>query len=603
MSVMKTYFFFLLTILFATPLLAQKHLYVSVEGSDKNNGSRNKPFRTIEKAQQIVWDLKEDTREDITVHISSGVYLLSQPLKFNHKDGAGSGQRVTYSGDKSGETIISGGKMVKNWTKSARAGLYEAKIPQASFRQLYVNGSRAVRARFPNKGEFLRSNGWDFDKRQIKIPGNYSKHNGAGSPMEMMLIQWWSEGYLRIKNIETTSLKDSVYSLVTFKDAEADILFNRPYPFKAQTHSLYFENSIDLLDQDKEWFYDAETSILYYKPADHEDMNTAEVIYPVLDTLLMVEGKAEQPVTGLTFEHISFRHSNWTYPTKNGYLNAQAGQFNISSTPDNQQFIRRPPAAFYVAYAQNLSVFRCSFTQLGATGVDFHYGTESCEIIGNKFFDVAGNGISIGKFTTDEATEMHELYNPADKREICRNDVISNNVITNVAADYYGCVGIAAGYPANLTISHNIVSDLPYTGISLGYGWQAKPNAMENNTISYNEVRQVMKLLKDGGGIYTLSYQPGLKIYRNYLHDIQSENGHKDHIYGLYMDEKSGGSEASPAVVEENIIAYSIPDRINFHQPGVILIKNTIHNSKQTNGEEIMSRVGLEAAFRDLLEK
>ena len=58
----------------------------------------------------------------------------------------------------------------------------------------------------------------------------------------------------------------------------------------------------------------------------------------------------------------------------------------------------------------------------------------------------------------DERTEYHVPYNPTDKNEICTSDTIKNNYIDHVTTEIQGACGIAAGYPAHLTIEHNEVS-------------------------------------------------------------------------------------------------------------------------------------------------
>jgi len=66
---------------------------------------------------------------------------------------------------------------------------------------------------------------------------------------------------------------------------------------------------------------------------------------------------------------------------------------------------------------------------------------------------------------------------------------------------------LRADYPRAIDIEHNEVSDVNYTGISVGFGWTATANAMSGNRINYNDVNNIVKILADGGGIYTLSNQ------------------------------------------------------------------------------------------------
>src|SRR5206468_1469727 len=171
---------------------------------------------------------------------------------------------------------------------------------------------------------------------------------------------------------------------------------------------------------------------------------------------------------------------------QSGFCDAQAGQYNLTATSDNKQTVGRPAAGVSVTNANHVHFERNIFTQMGATALDFISGTHDDMVIGNLVTDIAGNGISIGKFTASDTTEYHVPYNPTDKNEICTNDTIKDNYIHHVTTEFQGAVGIDAGYPKQLDIEHNEIADMAYTGISVGYGWTSTVNAMSNNKINAN---------------------------------------------------------------------------------------------------------------------
>ena len=72
-----------------------------------------------------------------------------------------------------------------------------------------------------------------------------------------------------------------------------------------------------------------------------------------------------------------------------------------------------------------------------------------------------------------------------------------------MAVEYDGACGYFGGFLFSADVSHNSVSDAGYSGFSQGWGWGTVfPLGVGNNTISFNRISNVMRLLRDGGGIY-----------------------------------------------------------------------------------------------------
>ncbi len=609
MTKASTAFLGVLLTLLTSQVREQVYLHVSPQGNDSNQGTEAAPFRSIARAQRAVRTLPSQTRrQNVVVQIQSGDYYLDRPLRFGPADGGTATHRVTYRGVGGGQVLIHSGRAVTGWRPTAEnPKIYQASVPNARFRQLYVNGERATRARYPNHDAYLESSAWDYEDQELIVSGKHrvleEMDRADRSGLEMLLLQSWAEGYLRVKNFASYGLSFQKFTRVSFQEEESKILFNRPYPMHEPAHRLYFENARALLDTDGEWYRDEADGMLYYQPPAGTDMSKAQIMYPTLDTLLIVQGTTEKPVTNLRFENLSFQYSNWTYASEHGYLNAQAGQHNHRAETNNDQYAYRPPAAVYVARAEGVAFVRNEFRHLGSTALDLHYGTRHCAVVGNVFRDIAGSGVALAKFMQDPETEYHQTYNPSDTTEICYADTIANNLIERVANYYYGCLGVVAGYPSHAQIIHNTIRDLPYSGISVGYGWTDQPNPMSNNFIAYNDVSQVVKLLNDGAAIYTLSYQPGTRLYRNHLHDMSEPLPEWQRVkYAIYCDEKTGGSEEKPFVIEENVVE-NVPGKLHLHQTGVLSLKHPMFLPAQRNGKQIVEAAGLEPAYRDILKK
>jgi len=334
-------------------------------------------------------------------------------------------------------------------------------------------------------------------------------------------------------------------------------------------------------------------------------MNTAESIAPLLETLLTVKGTRENPVRHVIFKNISFQHTGWLRPSQKGHVPLQAGMYlldayklKVPGTKDkksleNQAWVGRPAAAVELEYADNTSFEACRFEHLASTALDHQKGTHHNLIIGNLFKDIGGSAILAGIFS-DEATEVHIPYRTNDMREVCSNMQITSNLITNAANEDWGCVGIGAGYVKDILINHNEISDVSYTGISVGWGWSPSLNVMRGNKIIRNRIHHYGKHMYDVAGIYTLSSQPGSLISENYIDSIyKAPYAHiPSHWFYIYTDEGS-----SHFTVKNNWCP-SEKFLQNANGPDNIWL-----NNGPKAGDTIIQKAGLLSSFRSLKQE
>ncbi len=567
--------------------VVEKQLYVSPAGSDANPGTEDKPFQTIIKARDEVRKINRSMQGDIIVYLKGGTYFLDDTLLFNQKDSGSNGYSIVYKAYKDEKPVISGGRDIADFAPDTN-GIHKSKAGDFDFRQLYIEGKRGIRARTPNVGSYSRLKTWDQADKKINIKQEDCPELKSAENVEIVIQMHWAECIMRIERIECS--KD--YSIIV-KQPERDLIFRREYPHKDSDEPFYFENAYEFIDQCGEWYLNKKEKLLYYKHDNTQDITNIEVIAPRVETLVKIQGTLDEPVHDLHFVGLCFMHSTWLRPSSKGQIASQATQYNLENTTGDEQYIGRPTAAVYIAAAHDIKFERNIFKNLGATALDLHYGASDNSIIGNVFCDIAGNGISLAKFA-DPEVEHHTPYNPQDKREICRNNLISNNIITRVGQDYYGGIGIACGYAQAVTIEHNEIFKLPFGGIAVGWGWTDRDNAMRNNIIRYNHIHHVMQLLCDNAGIYTLSKQPGTHIFENYIHDIErSEWAVGSQVNGMFIDEFSDGITIEHNVMNEEIKAY------RFHRIGTIVVKETAH-TYDPDGKAIMKNAGLQDAYKDI---
>ncbi|TKK67026.1 right-handed parallel beta-helix repeat-containing protein [Ilyomonas limi] len=551
---------------------AAANIYVAVNGSDKNAGTKDAPFTTVARALRKAREMRRlnnpSVFNGIHIIVGGGVYQFYEPLFIRSED-AGTKESPTYMEAAANEQpVFSGGISITGWhllkenigglPAVARGKVWVADVPvqngvPLNFRQFWVNNIKAVRAKDGNGDTMHRILSWDHTTGTCWIPTPHTNDLANASSLEMFIHQWWATAVLRVKKIEVHG--DS--SKLSFYQPESNIQNEHPWPApwistETGNSAFYLTNAIQFLDEPGEWYLDVAHQKIYYWPRKSERLSTATVTAPVLETLVKMEGTIDHPVQHFFINGIAFEHTGWLRPSQQGHVPHQAGFFmtdayklkpaGTTDKPnlDNQAWIGRPAAAVQVNYAENVTISNCRFEHLASTGLDFNKGTHNNTVIGNLFKDIGGSSILAGVFT-DEGAEIHQTYNPTDDREVCDSMHISNNLITDVTNEDWGCVGIGLGYTKNSLVEHNEVENVSYTGISMGWGWNAAPNAMKNNRIIVNKIHHYGKHNYDCSGIYTLSAQANSFIEENYVDSIfKAPYAHlPSHWFYLYTDEGS----------------------------------------------------------------
>ena len=616
---MKKLFVTAICILCSHWLLADE-IWISPKGSDFNDGTRQFPKATLTSAlrQAREWRRTEDNRIQggITIYMEGGTYAFYEPVFIRPEDsGTKESPTIIRSvGDE--KVILSGGISINGWKKQGK--VWVADVPAFNgrpldFRQLWVNGKKAVRARDVEDFEKMNRICSVDEKNEILYVPAVSirrlidnKGNLKAKYAEMVLHQMWCVANLRIRSVEVQG--DS--AAIRFHQPESRIQFEHPWPRPMVTtdghnSAFYLTNARELQDVPGEWYHDIDARKVYYYPREGEKMQEAEVIVPAVETLVRVEGTLDRPVCHIRFEKITFSYTTWMRPSEKGHVPLQAGMYltdgyridpkmqrNYLNHPlDNQGWLGRPAAAVRVVAARQIDFERCRFEHLGSTGLDYEEAVQGGVVRGCLFRDIAGNGLLVGSFSP-AAHETHLPYNPADRREVCTQQQINNCYFTEIGNEDWGCLAIAAGYVWDVNIEHNEISEVPYSGISLGWGWTQTVNCMRNNRVHANLIHHYAKHMYDVAGIYTLGSQPKSYVTENCVHSIYKPGYVHDpnHWFYLYTDEGS-----SFITVRDN---WTEGEKYlqNANGPG-----NVWENNGPKVDSVIRERAGLEAGYKDLL--
>ena len=558
----------LLSFLLTFPVVAGE-IWVSPSGKDSNPGTEDAPLLTIARAlkQAREWRRLSDPRveKEICIMLKDGIYRQERTLFIRPEDSGTAESPTRMVAARGAKPIISGGMHIDHWTKvtepisglpaSAQGKVWVADSPMVGnrlldFRQLWVNGTKAVRASQFEPGKMERMIDFVTDREEIWIPTPSIAQLEQARQMEMVVHQRWAIAILRVKDFDIQGEK----TRVTFHQPESQLEFAHPWPQpviggEKGNSSFYLCNAIQLLDAPGEWYRDYPSGKIYYWPREGENMEQASAIVPALEQLVRVDGSLERPVSHIQFKGIGFEHATCMRPSYQGHVTLQGGMYLIDAyklpipglpekaTLENQAWIARPEAAVVVKGASHVDFNACTFQHLASTGVDYEWAATQSAITNCLFTDIGGTAILLGAFP-DGGFETHVPYKPVNMQELCSHIRIANNHITEVTNEDWGCVGIGAGYVSDVIIDRNEVSHVNYSGICIGWGWTKLDSGMKNNHMLNNYVHHFAKQLYDAGGLYTLSAQPGSSMVGNRLEALtDAPYATNDRAFYIYLDE------------------------------------------------------------------
>jgi hypothetical protein len=359
----------------------------------------------------------------------------------------------------------------------------------------------------------------------------------------------WNENIVCVRDVVTTS------------DNFRGLLFQQPYGAIAQlpgwnagfsvsgSHTIY--NAFELLNAAGQFYFDKTTGTLYYYPRPGEDMATADVEAPAVETLVAIAGTSNtNRVKNLTFQGLTFAHTDYSLPAvggSRGKASVQGATVFIAYGDGNwhnskYEITDTLPGMITVNSADAISFVGNTIKHSGSEGMAMINDVVNSTIAGNYITDIAGSGITVGHpqhvYLGD--TGAHAKYAPGVEG-ICTNVSITNNVLYDVSSQpgFGGHAGITAFFVNGLGITNNYINKTAYNGINLGWGWQnfKDSTTCKNNAVNNNRLVNTLNRLHDSGAVYTLGQMPGTTINGNYVKGIPPATSGP--TYGLHNDEGS----------------------------------------------------------------
>lgn len=510
-----------------------KTIYLSENGSDDGDGSKTTPFKTVTKVLEELEKTTPDMTGDIVVSIESGYYEISETIKMNNAHSGKNGFNVIWRGANVNDTpILSGGKKVEGWEKVSDF-MWRAPLDDVSYvRNLYVNDYPSIRARtkylYTHRGSYIAEGSGNRRDGFYVSAANFPKVSRP-EILETVWESYWAHHRHLVEDIIYGEEKHTLIMKQPLWKAFGDNTYS-----PIEGGKFYLENAKEFLDEPGEFFYDDVEKYIYYYPYKAEDMTTANTYIGKTELMMDVRGESkDDKVSNIVFDNISFKYGAWDYASENGIHVLQADAcINLEGksgyVPGGAA--RLSPGQLTINNAENITIKNCQFACLGSSAIDAEDAVRNVKIEGNLIKDISGAGIMIG--TWNHSTENGSLE--AINGEICKNFMVKNNVIRRVANEYASQTAISTYYESDIYIMHNDIADLPYTGITAGWGWETtllRSKLHKNIFITHNKISHVLKVMTDGAQIYTLGEMPGSVIAYNYLTD-----SHDSNYGGVYHD-------------------------------------------------------------------
>ncbi|WP_406066876.1 right-handed parallel beta-helix repeat-containing protein [Streptomyces sp. NBC_01077] len=479
---------------------------------------------------------------DVRVELADGTYTLTQPLTLGEEDSGRDDRTVTWTAAEGATPVLSGGRALTGWAANSD-GTWTTRVPEGvTPRQLFVDGVRAVRARGASCPAAV------CDATKTAMTGAVATGIAdwdRPTDAEAVIKVRWRTYHCRITGVEgdlLTFVQPCWSNSVSGTDRTGPAWDTTTVDSTRFAKVAHFENAAELLDEPGEFVWNSTLRTVTYLPRHGEDMRHARAVTPATERLLVLDGAHD-----VRIERLALRYAAWEQPnTDEGYAGTQAGLTLTGATGPVDHAGRhytKPAAALTVRGGRDVHVDRVDFSRLGGAGLVLEDGTKDSTVTRSRFTDLSSGAAYIGD------TEPLPDAERAGER-----NTLAYNTIRRTGVEYTDSVGIWAGYEAELTVDHNTLADLPYSGISVGWGWnqpEARTSVLRDNRITANRITDVMRVADDqhdGGAVYTQGAQPGTIVSGNYINRSAYGNTERDGN-GVYLDEQS-----SHIRVEGNVI-------------------------------------------------
>ena len=279
-------------------------LYVATTGNDKNPGTREKPFATLERAKREVRERADTSRSPIRILLREGTYYLKQTFELHPEDSGTAEAPVTYAAYPGERVTLSGGRRLDCHWRAYRERDHDVRLARseggqtgfhAALCQRQAAGAGAVSElrQFAPRQERLHLSGRRHPgehggsaarpqrrhdlygcrgPRHSLRPGNVSRRNaGRGRKRPCSTSSAAATGAISNggSRPSTTTAAQSGSARAGSRWAPSGTRTRRPSIAGCR---FFVENVFEELDAPGEWYLDTAAGILYFMPPPGMDL-------------------------------------------------------------------------------------------------------------------------------------------------------------------------------------------------------------------------------------------------------------------------------------------------------------------------------------------
>ena len=512
--------------------MIENTFYVSVnDGSDTNDGSLNSPFKTIQKAKDVVRArITGVMNSDVTVLIRGGTYLLENTLTFDAADSGKNGYKVIYKGYKNEMPAISAAKRITGWQLDA-GNVYKVYIgttwkPQT----LFENGQWAYKARTPNTGYFSADTGSAGKRTLVYRAGDVPTFD-----VKDATVQVWSGSFLGGAGVWNYDWMSNISRISSANWGTRTLTLSQDTWFDLAVHNRYYlQGARVFLDVPGEWYHDTTTGWLYYYPY-ATPIGNQQILGGSVKRLFRIQGISPNRVQNISFESLHFSMSD--------------------SLLQYRPFYDDYEGMLYLETAEHIRFNKCRFSNAGTAALCFNGHVQHCEVTNSLIENCGTYGIVAKGFEAGYGGYTSPVAEYVNKFNTIHNNHFRNTGI--IAAHGWG---IFLYHSGDNTITHNKFENLPRHGVGWAgttwpglkgrtiYGipitWENRLDFCyaRNNLVAYNEFVNCMYDSSDAGAINSYGAGAGNRIENNFIHDmtgLPASAGMGSMLMGIYLDDPS----------------------------------------------------------------